>query len=59
MSRQCFADADLLRTLRDRDEHNIHDADTADKEGDRCNTAKEDGEWSVWSIHGLDEILRI
>src|SRR5258706_2480578 len=36
--------ADLPRPLRDRDQHDVHDADAADQERDRGNRDEKDGE---------------
>ena len=33
-----FADADLLRAFCDRNQHNVHDSDSADQQGDSGDT---------------------
>ena len=62
-----FADADLARPLGDRDEHDVHDADAADKErqaGDEQADPADDGRHLVNDLQDLlllvdGEIIRI
>ncbi len=39
-----FADADFAGALRNGDEHDIHNANTADNEGNACNERKHAGD---------------
>jgi hypothetical protein len=39
----CHTNADLTRTLRHRHQHDIHDADPADHQGDPCDAGQQQG----------------
>ena len=46
-----FADADLAGALGDGDEHDVHDADAAEREREQGDGGEEDG-------HGVEDVAR-
>ena len=54
---QRLAQTDLTDALGDRHQHDVHDADAADDEGDRRDAAEQDGQRVVDRGVGGDERL--
>src|SRR5438445_404882 len=52
------ADADLTRSLRHRREHDVHDADAADQERDRCDQGEQTLEVGLGLLGGFELIER-
>lgn len=52
-----FADADFMGALGDRDEHNIHDADTANNKGDTSDNREDFGSKRKKAISRMGELI--
>ena len=51
-----FADSNFFDPLGDRNEHNIHNADSSDKQRNCGNTSKERGQHSGNTTYGANHI---
>src|SRR5262249_45048999 len=55
----CHADADLARTLRDGDEHDVHDANASNCQRDGCDTDQQCRQDRDALLSRLDELVRV
>lgn len=55
----CLSDADFPGTFRDRYQHDIHDANPADEQGDRRDPGKKQGHGISHIIHGVQHVRLI